>query len=162
MALSKRVCEELRLELLRLQEERKKLDDHVNGIQAVLDMVSNGGDGRATRRGVGSSRARGSNKGATLGSAILDILRSTSAPTDARVVTRQLDQLGFLVGGVTPLGRRVSHEIALLRKRGLVRRHGKTKYSVLPGPGHAVADTQVPSRAGETSGSVASPAGTME
>ena len=139
MKFSQTVMKELNHELASLRAHRQEIDRLIEGIEAVLSLNAKGTVLLEIRESRGTRRTRRSMVTPALGSIaptngslrhkLTETL--TSMPgSSADQLVRQLERDGFRVGGTTPLGARVSHELSRLRRLRLVRRNRGRWYSV--------------------------------
>jgi DNA-binding transcriptional ArsR family regulator len=134
MPLSSNTLRELHDELLELQQRRDLLDRQIKGIELILgheqgDRVDRGQLDPGETDATGSSDAA-PQKGRSLRRRVLELLGQTTLGARANEIARQLEADNFHVGGATSLQARVSHELARLRRMGLVRRRRSKKYAL--------------------------------
>lgn len=135
MPLSRAALRELTTELASLRERRQAIDTAIQGIEVLLTDPSNE---QATPEPLNAApsrpgRTRPIRRRGSLRMKVLGLLDRSTGLTSAQV-TGRLEADGFRVSGRASLRERVSHELARLRRRGVLKKNDAGQYQVAERP----------------------------
>jgi hypothetical protein len=133
MRLSQQTLRELRDSLSDLRRQRELIDERMNAIEQLVAAVRPE-NARGKSSALPDAKEMQAPPRGSLRHYLLEALRATPG-SNAREIANRLSQDGFRVGGVTSLRQRVSHELARLRRLGVLRRARNQRYSVKQRPG---------------------------